>query len=122
MQNACLIKYVGDACVVADAWFLDGEHAFSIGRYSDCDVIETNQYASRLHCVIWRSGGRWFVKDEGSLHGTVVLDAQDNIVFDSCSGSGRVCELKYGQRIVLAQSSTYWFCAMNDRPSGMFAT
>lgn len=117
--GACLVKYVRDTRAVSDVRFLDEEHAFTVGRYSDCDAIETNPYVSRLHCVIRRDGDRWILKDMDSLHGTMVFDAQGNLVFDSHVAGIPSCELKFGQRIVLAQSSTYWFCARDNRLSSL---
>ena len=113
---ACFIKYVdGDHGAVSDVWLIDGSRPFSIGRYTDCDVIETNRYVSRLHCAVRRGEDGWELKDMGSRHGTVVMERDGTVVFDSRRHTDTGwCALRFGQRIVLAESSRYWFAAVSE--------
>lgn len=115
-DGACLIR-VGDGggpCVLG-VWCVDADRPFSIGRFSSCDAIEADPVVSRLHCRVFMLDGTWFLEDGGSTHGTRVLrDAGGGLacVFDSGEGDGpRTFPLEFGDRIVLAGRSTYWFCA-----------
>ena len=114
--GACLIR-VGDGggpCVLG-VWCVDADRPFSIGRFSSCDAIEADPVVSRLHCRVFMLDDTWFLEDGGSTHGTRVLrDAGGGLacVFDSGEGDGpRTFPLEFGDRIVLAGRSTYWFCA-----------
>lgn len=115
-DGACLIR-VGDGggpCVLG-VWCVDADRPFSIGRFSSCDAIEADPVVSRLHCRVFMLNDTWFLEDGGSTHGTRVLrDAGGGLacVFDSGEGDGpRTFPLEFGDRIVLAGRSTYWFCA-----------
>ena len=115
-DGACLIR-VGDGggpCVLG-VWCVDADRPFSIGRFSSCDAIEADPVVSRLHCRVFMLDDTWFLEDGGSTHGTRVLrDAGGGLacVFDSGEGDGpRTFPLEFGDRIVLAGRSTYWFCA-----------
>lgn len=109
--HACLIKYVeGDPAAIVDAWEIDPRQPFFIGRYTDCDVIEANPYVSRRHCRIWHRDGEWFLEDLGSRYGTRVLRGAAGCVYDSSlADAPKGCGLRYGDRIVLADGSFYWF-------------
>lgn len=115
-DGACLVRVAdGDGPCVLGVWCVDADRPFSIGRFSSCDAIEADPVVSRLHCRVFMLDGTWFLEDGGSAHGTRVLrDAGGGLtcVFDSGEGDGpRTFPLEFGDRIVLAGRSTYWFCA-----------
>ena len=115
-DGACLVRVAdGDGLCVLGVWCVDADRPFSIGRFSSCDAIEADPVVSRLHCRVFMLDGTWFLEDGGSTHGTRVLrDAGGGpaCVFDSGEGDGpRTFPLEFGDRIVLAGRSTYWFCA-----------
>ena len=108
-DRACLIKYADlQSSTVLNWWVLHADRPFNIGRYTDCDIIETNRYVSRLHCHIKRQNGLWRFEDMGSQNGSRVVRAED-VIYDSRNGARRSCALRYGDLIVLAGSSHYWF-------------
>jgi hypothetical protein len=43
-----------------------------VGRSSDCDVVIDHAEISRVHAVMWREGGRAWIRDAGSANGTLV--------------------------------------------------
>lgn len=115
-DGACLVRVAdGDGPCILGVWCVDADRPFSIGRFSSCDAIEADPVVSRLHCRVFMLDGTWFLEDGGSTHGTRVLrDAGGGLtcVFDSGEGDGpRTFPLEFGDRIVLAGRSTYWFCA-----------
>lgn len=115
-DGACLVRVAdGDGPCVLGVWCVDGDRPFSIGRFSSCDAIEADPVVSRLHCRVFMLDGTWFLEDGGSTHGTRVLRDTGGgpaCVFDSGEGDGpRTFPLEFGDRIVLAGRSTYWFCA-----------
>lgn len=115
-DGACLVRVAdgNDPCILG-VWCVDADRPFSIGRFSSCDAIEADPVVSRLHCRVFMLDDTWFLEDGGSTHGTRVLrDAGGGpaCVFDSGEGDGpRTFPLEFGDRIVLAGRSTYWFCA-----------
>ena len=115
-DGACLVRVAdGDGPCVLGVWCVDADRPFSIGRFSSCDAIEADPVVSRLHCRVFMLDDTWFLEDGGSTHGTRVLrDVGGGLacVFDSGEGDGpRTFPLEFGDRIVLAGRSTYWFCA-----------
>lgn len=115
-DGACLVRVAdGDGPCVLGVWCVDADRPFSIGRFSSCDAIEADPVVSRLHCRVFMLDGTWFLEDGGSTHGTRVLRDTGGgpaCVFDSGEGDGpRAFPLEFGDRIVLAGRSTYWFCA-----------
>ncbi len=115
-DGACLVRVAdGDDPCILGVWCVDADRPFSIGRFSSCDAIEADPVVSRLHCRVFTLDDTWYLEDGGSTHGTRVLrDAGGGLVcvFDSGGGDGpRTFPLEFGDRIVLAGRSTYWFCA-----------
>ena len=115
-DGACLVRVAdGDGPCVLGVWCVDADRPFSIGRFSSCDAIEADPVVSRLHCRVFMLDDTWFLEDGGSTHGTRVLrdvGGGPACVFDSGEGDGpRTFPLEFGDRIVLAGRSTYWFCA-----------
>jgi hypothetical protein len=56
---------------VAQAIELQGEQAV-IGRHSDCEISLPSSTVSRRHALIWRAGGRFYLKDLSSTNGTLL--------------------------------------------------
>lgn len=115
-DGACLVRVAdGDGPCILGVWCVDADRPFSIGRFSSCDAIEADPVVSRLHCRVFMLDDTWFLEDGGSTHGTRVLRDSGGgpaCVFDSGEGDGpRTFPLEFGDRIVLAGRSTYWFCA-----------
>ena len=109
---ACLVKYACDEPDALDNWWtVASDRPFSIGRYTDCDVIETNPCVSRRHCRIVGEGGRWLLEDQDSVHGSRVL-REGRVVYDSVRDGVEPFELVFGDHLVLAGASSYWFGAL----------
>ena len=116
---ACLIRVADDRTApLGGAWVVDAGRPFSIGRYADCDAIETDPFVSRLHCRIFHQDGAWYVEDSHSSHGTCVLRGEtaeaSRTVFDSRTADSPVFGLSFGDRIVLAGRVTYWFRSLEQ--------
>ena len=120
---ACLFR-VGETrtAPLSGAWRIDAARPFAIGRYTDCDAIESDPYVSRVHCRIWQADGSWYVEDAGSAHGTRVVRGEtpgDSVeVFDSTAKDSPVFKLSFGDRIVLAGRITYWFRSLDESGLG----
>jgi predicted component of type VI protein secretion system len=70
--------------------------ALSIGRSPDNDIQIHDEFVSRNHIVIWKSGSRYFLKDLKSINGTFVNGHR--VPF------GVTVEVKSGTAIVLGMS------------------
>lgn len=113
---ACLIHAHGDDPTKVHGWWVvDPKKPFVIGRYTDCDAIDTDKCVSRLHCRIEHCGGAWSVQDMKSTHGTRVERA-GAVVYDNAAEEKERMRfpLQYGDCIVLAGRSRYWFGALFD--------
>ena len=109
---ACLVKYASDEPdALGNWWTVASDRPFSIGRYTDCDIIETDPCVSRRHCRIVGEGGRWLLEDQGSVHGSRVL-REGRVVYDSARDGAEPFELEFGDHLVLAGASSYWFGAL----------
>ena len=53
-------------------FLMNGEGENRIGRGLECDVVLSDPLSSRVHAVIERRGGAWFIRDAGSRNGTLV--------------------------------------------------
>jgi len=52
---------------------LSGDHEYIIGRDPDtCNIVINDERVSRKHAAIYARGGRYFIKDFGSMNGTMV--------------------------------------------------
>lgn len=112
--GACLIRVKDDrSAPLSGIWRIDASRPFTIGRYMDCDAIESEPLVSRLHCRIYWFEDAWYVEDVRSTHGTRVLRgdsaAVSQVVFDSATAPALVFKLSFGDRIELAGCVTYWF-------------
>lgn len=112
--GACMIKFADEArSAVVGIWPVPSNRPFTIGRYTDCDVIETDERLSRVHCCVYSLGGAWCFEDLGSRNGSIVEREGQGIVFDSLRDGPRVpFALMRGDSIVLAGSSYFWFGAL----------
>lgn len=121
-KYACLVKFPkANRGVVSNWWVVDANKPFTIGRYTDCDAIETNRFVSRLHCRIVCKEGRWYLEDMGSQHGSCVLrgDEEGVLVYSSAGNADELFELERNDRIVLSETSYYWFGAFEERRKTM---
>lgn len=121
-KYACLVKYPKpNQGVISNWWVVDATKPFTIGRYTDCDAIENNVYVSRLHCHIVFEEGRWYLEDLGSHHGSCVLRGNNEgvVVYDSACDEAKLFELQRNDRIVLSETSHYWFGAFEERRKSM---
>ena len=72
-SRACILRAVDDnPASIENMWAINQGGPFLIGRYVDCDAVETNGLVSRRHCSIFREHDVWYVRDEGSRYGTSV--------------------------------------------------
>jgi two-component system, NtrC family, response regulator HydG len=53
-------------------FLMKGEGENRIGRGLDCDVVLNDPLSSRVHAVVERREGAWFIRDSGSRNGTHV--------------------------------------------------
>lgn len=115
-SRAFLIKFTDkNRSMILGAWVISQDRLFSIGRYTDCDVVEVDQGLSRIHCCIYWKSGIWWFEDMGSRNGSQVLRNSEDVVFDSSTDGSRVpFELHHGDQVVLSGLSTYWFGAVAD--------
>ena len=124
-SRACVMRSVdGNPAAIENMWAIGQGGSFSIGRYVDCDAVETNGLVSRRHCCVFRADDTWYVRDEGSRFGTAVHRGAQ-IVWSSAQG---VCEredgehpappdafpLVFGDCIVLAGQVHYWFVSLKN--------
>jgi len=111
--GACLAKFVDDArSALVGTWRVGADHPFTIGRYTDCDIVETDAGVSRVHCFVYHMNGRWNFEDRSSRNGSYV-EREGRVVYDSKrDGVGLPFPLEHGDTIVLAGRSFYWFGAL----------
>ena len=50
------------------------DRRYVVGKGESCDVTLADPCVSRVHCVLERKGGAWFVRDSGSRNGTFIND------------------------------------------------
>lgn len=118
-REACLVR-VYDGTTIGSVWKLDPSHPMTIGRYTDCDITDTNACVSRLHCRIECTEEGWTLKDTGSKHGTVVI--REGMVLpvsaggEDASGPSGPVVLRHGDRLRLARHALYWFGRLNVEP------
>ena len=115
VSRACLLRAVADdPSAIENMWAIDNAGSFAIGRYMDCDAIETDGLVSRRHCRIVHDGDTWFLEDQGSTHGTLVRrDGQEAWNSQDDQGVQRF-PLCFGDNIVLAGHIHYWFVSLQN--------
>ncbi len=112
-MRACVLRAVdNNPASLENMWALHQEREFCIGRYVDCDAVETNGLVSRRHCSIFQQENQWFVRDEHSRFGTAVHRA-GQLVWSSTTTSERF-PLVFGDCIVLAGQVRYWFMSLQN--------
>ncbi|MBK7198432.1 MAG: sigma 54-interacting transcriptional regulator [Myxococcales bacterium] len=50
------------------------DRRYVVGKGESCDIALVDPCVSRVHCVLERRGGVWFVRDSGSRNGTFIND------------------------------------------------
>ena len=110
-ESACLIKVYPDGAV-GGFCFLSSKKPSIIGRYTDCDVIESNTSVSRRHCRIsYGEDNKWHLEDFGSKFGTEVI--RDGIcIYNSLETNADEIILKYDDKICLGGGVTYTLSAL----------
>ncbi|MBX7167216.1 MAG: sigma 54-interacting transcriptional regulator [Pirellulales bacterium] len=58
------------------SFLLDPRGQTTIGRGDDCTITVADPLSSRVHAIVSRHDGRWWVKDQDSRNGTFVNDAK----------------------------------------------
>ncbi|HSP16824.1 MAG TPA: SpoIIE family protein phosphatase [Thermoanaerobaculia bacterium] len=78
----------------------------TLGRASDCTIPIRDRFLSRKHAEISYAGGRWFVKDCGSVNGTLLNGTKLT----------EPSVLRPGDRIILGDSEVVFDAADSDSP------
>ena len=114
--GACLVKFVDpERSAFVGVWPVPSNRPLSIGRYTDCDVVEGDPGLSRLHCYIYRKGGVWYFEDAGSSNGSRIVRDGDDVFDSNVDGSRVAYPLKFGDMVILAQRACFWFGAQKDQ-------
>lgn len=111
-SKACLIKFSDtERSSVVGSWIVSSDRPFTIGRYTDCDIVEVDSSLSRLHCCLYFRSGVWYFEDMGSRNGSVVM-RDETVVYDQVhDGAHEPIALQHGDGVVLADCVRYWFGA-----------
>lgn len=113
--RACVMRAVeSNPASIENMWAIGEEGSFCIGRYVDCDAIETNGLVSRRHCRIFRQGDAWYVRDEGSRFGTAVHRGGVSVWESGVAGAPECFPLAFGDCLVLAGQVYYWFVSLQN--------
>ena len=119
--RACLIKFHDEhRRSVENYWVVRAGSPFTIGRYTDCNIIESDPAISRMHGVLYKRSGQWFFEDMGSRNGSRVMRSDGQQAYASATDGTHVpVKLNEGDMVVLAERSFFWFGALDD--GGYFA-
>lgn len=113
--RACVMRSVdGNPASIENMWAIGQEGIFLIGRYVDCDAVETNGLVSRRHCCIFRLGDCWYVRDEGSRYGTAVHRGARTVWSSKHAASREAFPLAFGDCLVLAGHVHYWLVSLQN--------
>lgn len=108
--GACLVRFSNDgAKTVAGFWVLPTERPFVIGRFTDCDSVESDMAISRRHASVRFEGDFWTFEDLNSKNGSAILRSDRVIATSDSRENPFPIRLEYGDTIVLAGTSRYWF-------------
>jgi len=115
-RRACIIKFKDERRrTVENYWVVKAGSPFTIGRYTDCSLIESDQGISRIHGVVYRRGGVWFYEDMSSRNGSRIVDSSGKQQYESSKdGTRKPIELHEGDMIVLAERTFLWFGSLSD--------
>ena len=113
--RACVMRAVdNNPAAIENMWAISQGGPFCIGRYVDCDAVETNGLVSRRHCSIFRQGDTWYVRDEGSRYGTA-LHRGGQVLWNSKDAQApQQFPLAFGDCLVLAGRVHYWFVSLQN--------
>ena len=114
--GACLVRFADDDNKsVVGFWVLPKDRPFVIGRFTDCDSVETDARISRRHARISCEDRTWVFQDLRSKNGSSIVRGANRIAaFDSQDSPGLVV-LADGDYIVLADKSRYWFGSFDGK-------
>ena len=81
-----------------------------IGRGLDCRVVLDDPLSSRVHAIIERREGRWFIRDAGSRNGTFVngQKADEAQLIDGCHIKTGTTEFSFNQSEVRPARRGRW--------------
>ena len=113
--RACVMRAVdNNPAAIENMWAISQGGPFFIGRYVDCDAVETNGLVSRRHCSIFRQGDTWYVRDEGSRYGTALHRGGQVLWNSKDANAPQQFSLAFGDCLVLAGRVHYWFVSLQN--------
>ena len=113
--RACVMRAVdNNPAAIENMWAISQGGPFCIGRYVDCDAVETNGLVSRRHCSIFRQGDTWYVRDEGSRYGTALHRGGQVLWNSKDANAPQQFPLAFGDCLVLAGRVHYWFVSLQN--------
>jgi ABC-type multidrug transport system ATPase subunit/pSer/pThr/pTyr-binding forkhead associated (FHA) protein len=68
-QNLCVTVFDGERPSYEVQLASVGKDVISFGRQSDCDIVLTSEYASRIHGCIYMQDGKCYIEDMNSTNG-----------------------------------------------------
>ena len=113
--RACVMRAVdNNPAAIENMWAISQGGPFCIGRYVNCDAVETNGLVSRRHCSIFRQGDTWYVRDEGSRYGTALHRGGQVLWNSKDTNAPQQFPLAFGDCLVLAGRVHYWFVSLQN--------
>ena len=113
--RACVMRAVdNNPAAIENMWAISQGGPFCIGRYVNCDAVETNGLVSRRHCSIFRQGDTWYVRDEGSRYGTALHRGGQVLWNSKDANAPQQFPLAFGDCLVLAGRVHYWFVSLQN--------
>ncbi len=81
------------------SFLLNHETENRIGRGLDCHIVLNDALSSRVHAIIQRRDGAWFIRDAGSRNGTFVngQKADEAQLIDGCHVKTGITEFSFHQ-------------------------
>lgn len=107
-DTACLFR-VFENGVIGGIWELNKKKKTAIGRYTDCEISDVDEYVSRHHADILFEDGIWQLVDMSSTHGTQVARRDGAVIkLGVLSEDGEnKCKLEMGDRIILTKGTAF---------------
>lgn len=116
VEHVCLVR-LGNirSYTVSGIWEVSPDRDWTIGRYTDCAIIESEPAVSRIHCRVFNDGTTWRIEDCNSTNGTRVVAQDGSVLFDSMAQNAPASfPLSSGNRILLTDNVCYWFGAFDE--------